>query len=148
MRDTGATQSLLVDGVLPLSDSTATGTVQIQGIELRVVKAPLYVIYLNSDLVNGTVAVGIRLTLPVKGVSLILGNDLAGSKVLPDLQLASDPDPQQVEDEPDRVFPASAVTRAAARRDEAGQEQDNQKAQTDRVNNSTTSISSGGPINR
>ena len=38
LRDTGATQSLLVDGVLPLSDSTATGTVQIQGIEIRVCK--------------------------------------------------------------------------------------------------------------
>ena len=89
LRDTGATQSLLVDGVLPLSDSTATGTVQIQGIELRVVKAPLHVIYLNSNLVKGTVTVGIRPTLPVKGVSLILGNDLAGSKVLPDLQLVT-----------------------------------------------------------
>ena len=144
LRDTGATQSLLVDGVLPLSDSTATGTVQIQGIELRVVKAPLHVIYLNSNLVKGTVTVGIRPTLPVKGVSLILGNDLAGSKVLPDLQLVSDPDPQQVEDEPDRVFPAYAVTRAAARRAKADQEQDKQKAQTDRVNSSTTSMSNVG----
>ena len=61
-------------------------------------------IYLNSNLVNGTVTVGIKATLLVKGVSLILGNDLAGSKVLPDLQLVSDPDLQQVGDEPDRVF--------------------------------------------
>jgi len=29
LRDTGATQSLFLDGVLPLSDSTAAGTVQI-----------------------------------------------------------------------------------------------------------------------
>ena len=116
LRDTGATQSLLVDGVLPLPDSTATGTVQIQGIELRVVEAPLHVIYLTSDLVNGAVTVGIRPTLPVKGISLILGNDLAGSKVIPDLQVVNDPDPQQVVSESDRVFPECAVTRAAARR--------------------------------
>ena len=37
LRDTGATQSLLVEGVLPLSESRDTGTsVQIQGIELGV----------------------------------------------------------------------------------------------------------------
>ena len=77
-------------------------------------------------------------------VGLVSLNDLAGSKVLPDLQLVSDPDPQQVEDEPDRVFPACAVTRAAARRAKADQDQDKQKAQTDRVNSSTTSMSSVG----
>ena len=139
LRDTGATQSLLADGVLPLSDRTASGTVQIQGIELRVVNAPLHVIYLNSSLVNGTVTVGIRPTLPVKGVSLILGNDLAGSKVLPDLQVVSDPDLWQVGDEPDRVFPACAVTRAEARRAKIDQEQVDQNAETQRVHNDATS---------
>jgi len=97
LRDTSATQSLLVDGVLFLSDSTATGIVQIQGTELRVVTAPLHVIYLNSNLDNGAITVGIRPTLPVQGISPILGNDLAGSKVMPDLQVVNDPDPQLVE---------------------------------------------------
>ena len=60
----------VVNGILPLSDSTATGTVQKQGTELGVVNAPLHVVYLNSNLVNGAVIVGIRLTLPVKGISL------------------------------------------------------------------------------
>ena len=49
-----------------------------------------------------------------------------------------------MEDEPDRVFSACAVTRAAARRAKADQAQDKQKAQTDRVNSSTTSMSSVG----
>ena len=31
--------------------------------------------------------VGIRPTFPVGGISLILGNDLADSKVIPDLQV-------------------------------------------------------------
>ena len=93
LRDTGATQPLLVEGILSLSDSTATGTsVQIHGIELGVMSVPLHVIYLSSDLITGTVAVDNRLTLPIKGISLTLGNDLASKKVLPELQLISDPE--------------------------------------------------------
>ena len=53
LKDIGVTQSLLVNGALPLSDSTATCTVQIQGIE--VVNALLLIIYLNTNLVNRTV---------------------------------------------------------------------------------------------
>jgi len=50
LRDTGVTQSLLIEEVLPLSESTATGTkVQIQGTELGVVSVPLHVIYLSSN---------------------------------------------------------------------------------------------------
>ena len=128
----------MVDGVLPLSDSTAAGTVQIQGIGLRVVDAPLHVVYLNSDLVKGAVMVGIRPTLPIGGISLILGNDLAGSKVMPDLHVVDDPDPQLVVDKPDRVFPACAVTRAAARRARVEQEQDDQRASTNNVNNESS----------
>ena len=67
-------------------------------------------------MVNGAVTVGIRPTLPVKGILFILGNDLAGSKVIPDLQTVNDPDPEQVVDDSDGIFPACAVTRAAARR--------------------------------
>ena len=39
---------------------------------------PLHGVYLKCDLVTGPVIVGIRPSLPVQGVSLILGNDLAG----------------------------------------------------------------------
>ena len=34
--------------------------------------------FLKSDLISGYVTVGICPDLPVKGVSLLLGNDLAG----------------------------------------------------------------------
>ncbi|KAJ8019752.1 hypothetical protein HOLleu_41464 [Holothuria leucospilota] len=54
LRDTGATQSLLLDGKINL----------------------------KSDLVSGSVIVRVRPTLHVKGVSLLLGNDLAGGKVV------------------------------------------------------------------
>ena len=66
LRDTGATQSLLLEGVLPLSEQTSAGAnVLIQGVECGFISVPLHRICLNSDLVSGDVTVGIRPTLPV-----------------------------------------------------------------------------------
>ena len=96
-------------------------------------------------MVNGAVTVGIRPTLPVKGISPILGNDLAGSKVMPDLQTVNDPDPEQVADDSNDIFPACAVTRAAARRTRAdGNEQSDQAsdATANSFENTATSTSS------
>ena len=45
---------------------------------------PLHKVNLVSDLVTGSVVVGTRPTLPLKEVSLLLGNDLAGGKVVAD----------------------------------------------------------------
>jgi len=42
-------------------------------------------------------------------------------------------------DKPDRVFPACAVTRTAARRARVEQEQDDQRASTNNVNNESSS---------
>uniref|UniRef100_UPI0035900FA8 uncharacterized protein n=1 Tax=Myxine glutinosa TaxID=7769 RepID=UPI0035900FA8 len=81
LRDTGAHQSLMLEGILPLSKSTATGdSVRLQGIG-GCVSAPLHVIHLESDLMSGPVTVGLQATLPVEGVSVIIGNDLAGGKI-------------------------------------------------------------------
>ena len=83
MRDTGASQSLLLEGILPLSAETSAGaSVLIQGVELGVIKVPLHFVELKSDFVCGSVTVGVRPTLPIEGVSLLLGNDLAGDKVI------------------------------------------------------------------
>ncbi|KAK3087503.1 hypothetical protein FSP39_006727 [Pinctada imbricata] len=85
LRDTGAAQTLLLEGSLPLSEHTFTGrSVLLQGVELGVIDVPLHKIYLKSDLITGPVIVGVRPTLPVQGVSLLLGNDLAGGKVVAD----------------------------------------------------------------
>ena len=71
---------------------------------------------MSSDLVSGLVAVGIRPSLPFKGVHLLLCNDLAGDKVVVDPLLTSTPcidqPPDPIEQEiPD---PSCAVTRAMA----------------------------------
>ena len=60
LRDTGASQSLILADTLPFSEKTSSGTsVLIQGVECGFVNVPLHNIYLSSDLVNGPVPVGI-----------------------------------------------------------------------------------------
>ena len=50
---------------------------------MDIISVPLHRINLKSDLISGTVIVGVRPELPVKDVSMLLGNDLAGGKILP-----------------------------------------------------------------
>ena len=83
LRDTGASQSLILAESIPLSEKSHFGkSVLIQGVECGLVTLPLHQVNLKSDLVSGTVTVGARPSLPIEGVHLILGNDLAGDKVV------------------------------------------------------------------
>ena len=121
LRDTGASQSLILADTLPFSEKTSSGTsVLIQGVECGFVNVPLHNIYLSSDLVTGLVAVGIRPSLPFKGVHLLLGNDLAGDKVVVDPLLTSTPcvdqPPESIEQEIPDLYPSCAVTRAMAKK--------------------------------
>ena len=121
LRDTGASQSLILADTLPFSEKTSSGTsVLIQGVECGFVNVPLHNIYLSSDLVTGLVAVGIRPSLPFKGVHLLLGNDLAGDKVVVDPLLTNTPcvdqPPDPIEQEIPDLYPSCAVTRAMAKK--------------------------------
>lgn len=49
---------------------------------MQYLSVPLHTVHLESDLVTGPVIVGVRPCSPIMGVSFILGNDLAGGKVL------------------------------------------------------------------
>ena len=106
---------------LPFSEKTSSGTsVLIQGVECGFINVPLHSIYLSSDLVTDLVAVGIRHSLPFNGVHLLLGNDLAGDRVVVDPLLTSTPcvdqPPDPIEQEiPDR-YPSCAVTRATGKK--------------------------------
>lgn len=126
LRDTGAAQSFLLSGVLPLSDSTATGThVLVRGLEMTPVQVPLHRVHLSSSLITGEVVVGVRQSLPVPGISFIMGNGLAGGKMWDDSVVSppvvlSVPEPPLkpepcLQQHPD-VFPVCAVTRAMAKR--------------------------------
>ena len=121
LRDTGASQSLILADTLPFSEKTFSGTsVLIQGVECGFINVPLHNIYLSSDLVTGLVAVGIRPSLPFKGVHLLLGNNLAGDKVVVDPLLTSTPcvdqQPDPIEQEIPDLYPSCAVTRAMAKK--------------------------------
>ena len=121
LRDTGASQSLILADTLPFSEKTSPGTsVLIQGVECGFINVPLHNIYLSSDLVTGLVAVGIRPSLPFKGVHLLLGNDLAGDKVVVDPLLTSTPcidqPPDPIVQEIPDLYPSCAVTRAMAKK--------------------------------
>ena len=121
LRDTGASQSLILADTLPFSEKTSSGTsVLIQGVECGFVNVPLHNIYLSSDLVTGLVAVGIQPSLPFKGVHLLLGNDLAGDKVVVNPLLTTipclDQPPDPIEQEIPDLYPSCAVTRAMAKK--------------------------------
>ncbi|KAG1952330.1 gag-pol fusion protein [Pimephales promelas] len=120
LRDTGAAHSFMVEDTLPLSEQSFCGSsILVQGIEMGFVKAPLHRVHLKSDLVTGFVSVGVRPSLPIKGVSFILGNDLAGGKVMPVLEVMDQPNFVSCDElsvsYPD-TFPACVLTRAQAKR--------------------------------
>ena len=121
LRDTGASQSLILADTLPFSEKTSSGTsVLIQGVVCGFVNVPLHNIYLSSDLVTGLVAVSIRPSLPFKGVHLLLGNDLAGDKVVVNPLMTNipciDQPPDPIEQEIPDLYPSCAVTRAMAKK--------------------------------
>ena len=121
LRDTGASQSLILADILPFSEKTSSGTsVLIRGVECGTVNIPLHHVNLSSDLVTGLVVIGITPSLPFKGVHLLLGNDLAGDKVVvnplvtdtPNIGQTDDPIEQEIPD----LYPSCAVTRAMAKK--------------------------------
>ena len=81
---------------------------------------PLHKVKLVSDLVTGSVVVGTRPTLHIKGVSLLLGNDLAGGKVVADPKVTSKPitlvSTEKLQEVIPGIFPSCAVTRAMAKK--------------------------------
>ena len=77
LRDTGASQSLLLRSKLPKRVIEATReTVMIEGIGGKRVKIPLCKITLKSQWKDGPMKVGVVDKLPMKGISLILGNEI------------------------------------------------------------------------
>uniref|UniRef100_A0A3B3R4L1 Gypsy retrotransposon integrase-like protein 1 n=1 Tax=Paramormyrops kingsleyae TaxID=1676925 RepID=A0A3B3R4L1_9TELE len=119
LRDTGAAQSFLVDDILPLDETTYCGTdVLVQGIALCVTVVPLHTVYLRTPDFSGYVRVAVQKQLPVSGVTLVLGNDIAGGRLVPLPEV--NPDPAVCENdvavELPTVFPACVLTRAQRRR--------------------------------
>ncbi|KAL1275958.1 hypothetical protein QQF64_035581 [Cirrhinus molitorella] len=116
LRDTGSAQSIILESTLPFSSKSYTGNnVLIRGIEMGCTSVPLHTIHLKSDLISGPVSVGVHSRLPVDGIDMILGNDLAGTKVFPYPIVSAKPDVCGQDDALSHlssIFPSCAVTRA------------------------------------
>jgi len=117
LRDTGASQSLLLENTVPTDMLEPTGeSVLVKGVFGDYESIPLYKIYLESPLVSGPVVVGVMSKLPVDNVSLLLGNDLAGGTVFPIPHLTERPETNEnlseLEEKYPSVFADCVVTRS------------------------------------
>ena len=75
--------------------------------------APLHQVYISSSHVNGPVTVGITSSLPIDGIDFLLGNDLAGGKVVANSLVTDMPCNCQQLDPVPNLDPAGVVTRAS-----------------------------------
>lgn len=110
----------------------------LQGVELGAISVPLHTICLQSDFISGHVTVGLRPSLPVKGISLILGNDLAEDKVVVNPHVPEVPcrEPEWKQEKlVEGLFPSCAITRAMAKAaSEAGKGEQKQRVREDHDN--------------
>ena len=123
LRDTGAAQSFLLTDVLPLSDASFSGAYSLaQGIDMSFINVPLHHVLLDTKLVSGCFKVAVRPALPVPGIDFIMGNDIAGDKVYPVLEVTEHPEPHEAQGVPcgsettPVIFPACVLTRAQTRK--------------------------------
>lgn len=119
--DTGVFDSFILASALPFSEETDTGSfIPVLGMGMPVFHVPVHKLVLHSGLFEGEVKMGVCPALPVDGVTLILGNDVAGGRVWADqraqpvvvpVPLGSN-GPDKNEKQFPKVFKACAVTRA------------------------------------
>lgn len=122
LRDTAAKQSLILSNILPFSPQSYCGSdILAWGVKMSAVRAPLHFVQLSSKLASGKFKISVRPQLPIAGVDLILGNDLAGGKVFPSPEVIESPvadlsvsDP--VASDSVLLFPVCVVTCAQARK--------------------------------
>ncbi|CAB4001498.1 Transposon Ty3-I Gag-Pol poly, partial [Paramuricea clavata] len=132
LRDTGASQSLILTRTLPFSTNSYSGkNVLICGVNSKDYRS----------MVTGDVSLGVIESLPFDGIHLLLGNDLAGDKVTVNPILTNKPclsqQPDPVEQVIPDLYPSCAVTTAIKKRQD--HEIDNVRA--DEIDMSDTFLS-------
>ena len=99
---------------------------------MGVLEVSVHEVNIKSSLINCKIVIGMRPSLPVEGISLILGNDLADEKVMVDRRVVEKPrDDEKTElrnlerlaEKFPFIFPASVVTRSMKAKKEAIKEQ-------------------------
>ncbi|XP_038154159.1 uncharacterized protein LOC119791876 [Cyprinodon tularosa] len=118
LRDTGGSQSVILSNVLPFSHESACGYNSVlRGIEMGYAPRPVHRVYIKSKLITGFFPVAVCPDLPIDGVAILMGNDIAGGLVLPTLEVLDNPLNQTTQETSDPgLYPACVVTRAQARK--------------------------------
>ncbi len=119
LRDSGALNTFICDSVLPFSPQSDTGRcVPVRGMGLTTIFVPVHKMFLSCSLVHGEVEVGVRPELPVEGVDVILGNDVAGARIWSDISRTDEqlvvPSVASAVEHPDFGVPAQTVSSACA----------------------------------
>lgn len=116
LRDTACSQSIILASALPFSEQSACGFgAVLRGIEMGYIPRPVHNVHIESDLVTGFFPVAVCAALPIQGVILLVGNDIAGGKVTPALEVLDSPPSGTGPLAISPVFPACVLTRARAR---------------------------------
>ena len=119
LRDTGASQSLILSSVLSDTKSSTGLFVSLAGVGGGRLRAPLYRVDLTCDLMTRSGCLVAALDeLPIDGVHMLLGNDLAGSRVVPEPIMSATPAcdlKTEVLNSELYLFPACAVTRSMSK---------------------------------
>ena len=95
---------------MPSTESFTGTDVLILGVELEPIRVPLHEVELQSSIVTGLVRVRVCPSLPVEGLSMILGNDLAGGRVTADPCVTMQPTISDETNKETSIYPACAVT--------------------------------------
>ena len=74
----------MLDSALPLTEKSFTGANVLISVEMGILEVSLHGVNIKSSLINGNIVIGMRPSLPVERISLILGNDFAGKRVMVD----------------------------------------------------------------
>lgn len=116
LRDTGASHSIVVRSIVPFVEDLYTGEfVVLKGIN-ECTTLPLCRLYLKAGIISQVVTVAVQDSLPVEGVTFLLGNDIAGCRIIPDPVVCSNPltfDPAvKLTEQNPGLFPSCIVTRS------------------------------------
>ncbi|XP_030216443.1 uncharacterized protein LOC115546817 [Gadus morhua] len=119
LRDTACSQSVILASALPFSDLSGCGYGSVlRGIEMGYSPRPVHRVHIQTKLITGFFPVAVCHALPVEGVAFLMGNDIAGGKVIPALEVLDLPHRTEIDlvQAPSGLFPTCVITRAEARK--------------------------------
>jgi hypothetical protein len=119
LRDTACSQSVILASALPFSGRSACGHGSVlRGIEMGYRPRPVHRVHIQTKLVTGFFPIAVCHALPIEGVTLLMGNDIAGGKVVPAREVVDLPCRTEIDlaPAPSGLFPTCVKTRAEAKK--------------------------------